>query len=179
MTEQEYLSRLEQALKHAKEEDRTEAIAFYRAYFEEGGIPTDTPEEAAKRVMEKTDESISSVPKSNFGLKLTIVILTFPFWIGFLVAWIGIVIAAWVVLIVVPIALAAGALGLIIPTILSLKTFLPMGILGFGYLLTAAGLCLLLWKPCLLGVIGIGKGNAWLWKTFCNWMKGEKTYEVA
>ena len=36
MTEQEYLSRLERALKDAPEEDRNEALAFYRSYIQEG-----------------------------------------------------------------------------------------------------------------------------------------------
>ena len=34
MTEQEYLSRLERALKDAPEDDRNEALAFYHGYFE-------------------------------------------------------------------------------------------------------------------------------------------------
>ena len=51
MTEQEYLSRLERALKDAPEDDRNEALAFYHGYFEDGGIPTDSPEEAADRLL--------------------------------------------------------------------------------------------------------------------------------
>ena len=43
MTEQEYLSRLERALKDAPEDDRNEALAFYHGYFEDGGIPTTLP----------------------------------------------------------------------------------------------------------------------------------------
>ena len=51
MTEQEYLSRLERALKDAPEDDRNEALAFDHGYFEDGGIPTDSPEEAADRLL--------------------------------------------------------------------------------------------------------------------------------
>ena len=54
MTEQEYLSRLERALKDAPEDDRNEALAFYHGYFEDGGIPTDSPEEAADRPVSYT-----------------------------------------------------------------------------------------------------------------------------
>ena len=56
MTEQEYLSRLERALKDAPEEDRNEALAFYRSYFQEGGTPVDTPEEAAERLLQMANQ---------------------------------------------------------------------------------------------------------------------------
>lgn len=43
MTEQEYLSRLERALKDAPEDDRNEALAFYHGYFEDGAFPPTLP----------------------------------------------------------------------------------------------------------------------------------------
>ena len=85
MTEQEYLSRLERALKDAPEDDRNEALAFYHGYFEDGGIPTDSPEEAADRLLHDGKPTVPGKKKTTFGWKLTVIILTFPFWIGILV----------------------------------------------------------------------------------------------
>ena len=82
MTEQEYLSRLERALKDAPEDDRNEALAFYHGYFEDGGIPTDSPEEAADRLLHNGKPTVPGKKKTTFGWKLTVIILTFPFWIG-------------------------------------------------------------------------------------------------
>ena len=82
MTEQEYLSRLERALKDAPEDDRNEALAFYHGYFEDGGIPTDSPEEAADRLLHDEKPTVPGKKKTTFGWKLTVIILTFPFWIA-------------------------------------------------------------------------------------------------
>ena len=111
MTEQEYLSRLERALKDAPEDDRNEALAFYHGYFEDGGIPTDSPEEAADRLLHDGKPTVPGKKKTTFGWKLTVIILTFPFWIGILAAWFALLVTAWVVLAVFPIALAAGSIG--------------------------------------------------------------------
>lgn len=98
MTEQEYLSRLERALKDAPEDDRNEALAFYHGYFEDGGIPTDSPEEAADRLLHDGKPTVPGKKKTTFGWKLTVIILTFPFWIGILAAWFALLVTAWVVL---------------------------------------------------------------------------------
>ena len=76
MTEQEYLSRLERALKDAPEDDRNEALAFYHGYFEDGGIPTDSPEEAADRLLHDGKPTVPGKKKTTFGWKLTVIILT-------------------------------------------------------------------------------------------------------
>ena len=120
MTEQEYLSRLERALKDAPEDDRNEALAFYHGYFEDGGIPTDSPEEAADRLLHDGKPTVPGKKKTTFGWKLTVIILTFPFWIGILAAWFALLVTAWVVLAVFPIALAAGSIGSLIGGILYL-----------------------------------------------------------
>ncbi len=181
MTEQEYLSRLERALKDAPEEDRNEALAFYRSYFQEGGTPVDTPEEAAERLLHdgKPIQPQTTVKKSNFGWKLTVLILTFPFWIGFLAAWFALLVTAWVVLIVVPIALAAGAVISLFAGILYFSVYYPIGLQGIGWALVAAGLTLLCWKPCLLGIVGLWKTHVLLGRKFCHWMKKEESYETA
>lgn len=185
MNEQEYLTRLEQALKHASAETKQEALAFYRSYFAEGGIPTDPPEVAAQRILKgETMETIAAPPsptanKSNFGMKLAIVLLTFPLWIGFFLAAVILVLAAWIVLLVVPLALLCSVPLLALVGILSLGTFLPQGLLAFGYALVAAALVMLLWKPSLLGIVGIFKGCAFLCKQFFGWMKGGVSRETA
>ena len=74
MTEQEYLSRLERALKDAPEDDRNEAFAFYHGYFEDGGIPTDSPEEAADRLLHDGKPTVPGKKKTTFGWKLTVII---------------------------------------------------------------------------------------------------------
>ena len=69
MTEQEYLSRLERALKDAPEDDRNEALAFYHGYFEDGGIPTDSPEEAADRLLHDGKPTVPG-KKNNVRLEV-------------------------------------------------------------------------------------------------------------
>ena len=117
--------------------------------------------------------------KSNFGWKLTVLILTFPFWIGFLAAWFALLVTAWVVLIVVPVALAAGAVISLFSGILYFSVYYPIGLQGIGWALVAAGLTLLCWKPCLLGIVGLWKTHVLLGRKFCHWMKKEESYETA
>lgn len=182
MTEQEYLSRLERALKDAPEEDRNEALAFYRSYFQEGGTPVDTPEEAAERLLHDGKPTPPTQPlqkKSNFGWKLAVLILTFPFWIGFLAAWFALLVTVWVLLAVLPIALAAGSISSLFAGILYFSVYYPIGLQGIGWALVAAGLALLCWKPCLLGIVGLWKAHAFLGRKFCHWMKKEESYETA
>ena len=128
MTEQEYLSRLERALKDAPEDDRNEALAFYHGYFEDGGIPTDSPEEAADRLLHDGKPTVPGKKKTTFGWKLTVIILTFPFWIGILAAWFALLVTAWVVLAVFPIALAAGSIGSLIGGIGYFSIYYPIGL---------------------------------------------------
>ena len=157
MTEQEYLSRLERALKDAPEDDRNEALAFYHGYFEDGGIPTDSPEEAADRLLHDGKPTVPGKKKTTFGWKLTVIILTFPFWIGILAAWFALLVTAWVVLAVFPIA---------------------FGLQGIGWALAGGGLTMLCWKPCLLAIIGLWNVHKLLWQKFRRWMKKEVAYET-
>ena len=178
MTEQEYLSRLERALKDAPEDDLNEALAFYHGYFEDGGIPTDSPEEAADRLLHDGKPTVPGKKKTTFGWKLTVIILTFPFWIGILAAWFALLVTAWVVLAVFPIALAAGSIGSLIGGIGYFSIYYPIGLQGIGWALAGGGLTMLCWKPCLLAIIGLWNVHKLLWQKFRHWMKKEVAYET-
>lgn len=178
MTEQEYLSRLERALKDAPEDDRNEALAFYHDYFEDGGIPTDSPEETADRLLHDGKPTVPGKKKTTFGWKLTVIILTFPFWIGILAAWFALLVTAWVVLAVFPIALAAGSIGSLIGGISYFSIYYPIGLQGIGWALAGGGLTMLCWKPCLLAIIGLWNVHKLLWQKFRRWMKKEVAYET-
>jgi uncharacterized membrane protein len=182
MTEQEYLSRLEKALKGATEEERNEAMAFYRAYFEEGGTPSDTPEEAAARLLheEKAGAGATATKKySAFGWKLAVLILTSPIWIGIVAVWFSILVTAVLLLAVFPLSLAAAALTFLVSGLFYFSGYVPMGLLGLGAALTVAGLAMLLWKPCQMGIVGIWKSHVFLIRKFWHWLRKESTYEIA
>ena len=106
------------------------------------------------------------------------IILTFPFWIGILAAWFALLVTAWVVLAVFPIALAAGSIGSLIGGISYFSIYYPIGLQGIGWALAGGGLTMLCWKPCLLAIIGLWNVHKLLWQKFRRWMKKEVAYET-
>ena len=120
---------------------------------------TDSPEEAADRLLHDGKPTVPGKKKTTFGWKLTVIILTFPFWIGILAAWFALLVTAWVVLAVFPIALAAGSIGSLIGGIGYFSIYYPIGLQGIGWALAGGGLTMLCWKPCLL-VLGTLKNTA-------------------
>ena len=97
---------------------------------------------------------------------------------GILAAWFALLVTAWVVLAVFPIALAAGSIGSLIGGIGYFSIYYPIGLQGIGWALAGGGLTMLCWKPCLLAIIGLWNVHKLLWQKFCRWMKKEVAYET-
>ena len=64
MNKEEFLKRLEQLLSDISEEERADALAFYRSYFEDAGIGN----EASILEELESPEKVAEVIKKNLGV---------------------------------------------------------------------------------------------------------------
>ena len=67
MNKEEFLKRLEQLLSDISEEERTDALAFYRSYFEDAGIGNET---SILKELE-SPEKVAEVIKKDLGVSET------------------------------------------------------------------------------------------------------------
>ena len=65
MNKEEFLKRLEQLLSDISEEERADALAFYRSYFEDAGIGN----EASILEELESPEKVAEVIKKDLGVK--------------------------------------------------------------------------------------------------------------
>ncbi|MBQ8824308.1 MAG: DUF1700 domain-containing protein [Ruminococcus sp.] len=183
MTKSEYLSRLEKALKTLSEEERKEALDFYAAYFEDGGTPTDQPEEAAERILKENKENNilleekkeNQVKKSNINIPLIILlIISSPIWLSLLVAFFSVILSVIVVIAVVPIAFLFAFVFALIYGFMMVPVYFPRALCVLGVSLFSAGITMLLFKPCLKLLVLICKGTASLTCKMWNSIKPKK-----
>ena len=106
MNRQEFMNRLEYLLRGIPEGERTDAIAYYNAYFDEAGAENEyqviqelgSPEQVAQTILADVQQSTYQQTENTYSAEKTttkkkmststkvllviVVILTFPLWIG-------------------------------------------------------------------------------------------------
>lgn len=182
MTSNEFLEQLEKSLSVLQADERENAMAYYREYFMEAGEDEDaaaaklgSPQSVAQRIISEVGENSIPAAENNFSsaaqpappakkdiskiiLIIIIVVLTFPFWIGPLVAVLALILALCITV------LALVVSGLFIPfqgiaEIISGNVL--SGIFDIGSGLFIIGLAMMLWKPVLIAS-----------KAFFRWLAG-------
>ncbi len=198
MTAAEFLSQLSAQLRFLPEEERENALAYYREYFEEAGPEHEaeaaerlgSPQSAAERIIKEVGTSGAAqytVPADTYqpqpgaersgsgghiALGIVLIAVTFPLWITVLSVWVGLAAAVIGCLL----GFAAAGIGAPIQGILNILAGAPWyGMYEIGGGLLCLGLALLLWKPAFLlikwSVKLIGKGVS----AFFGWMSGKGT----
>ena len=189
MTMDDFLAQLDAQLYILTPEERESAVAYYREYLEEAGTNVraaiaalGSPQSVAQRILREIDENrvvydggtpdqygyadplMEAKPEikvqdngGRLGLTILVIILTFPIWITVFSLWLALVCT----LATIPLSLAAAAVAAPIQGLSEIGRNLGQALWDIGAGLTAAGMFLLLWKPCWLGVkhstLGLGK----------------------
>ncbi len=167
MTAQEFLKQLEQCLSGLQAEERANALAYYREYFQEAGEEHEeeavqrlgSPQAAAQRIInEMGDSGVYLPPKAvrepssasagtNTGrviMTIIVILFTFPFWIALLCIWFALVFTLAVTIAAFGFAAVAspiqGILGIMGGSV-------GYGIYHIGSGILCLGLVMLLWQP--------------------------------
>ncbi|MBR2086089.1 MAG: hypothetical protein IJ906_02940 [Oscillospiraceae bacterium] len=204
MTMDDFLAQLDAQLYILTPEERESAVAYYREYLEEAGTNVraaiaalGSPQSVAQRILREIDENrvvydggtsdqygyadplMEFKPEKpaqdeggRLGLTILVIILTFPIWITVFSLWVALA----TTLAVVPVSLAVAAVAAPIQGIMEIGQNFGRAIWDIGCGVTSAGLFLLLWKPCWLGVKHSTLGLGRLCKKCINGLMGkEKT----
>lgn len=174
MNKEEFLRRLEELLWDIPETERREAVEYYRNYFEDAGPEQEmqiiqelgSPQKVAESIkkdlfgesyqsyqqmhQEEQKEAFERQQRENRNLRklliLVVAIITFPIWIGILVATVGLLVGAVALVFSLGIALLAviGAgmvMGFVLAGIGLIKVF--TGFLAVGLMAIGLGLLML------------------------------------
>ncbi|MDE5883575.1 MAG: DUF1700 domain-containing protein [Oscillospiraceae bacterium] len=173
MTIELFLQELEKNLHGLKSEERQNALAYYREYLEEAGDAVEqalenlgSPQSVAERIL--SDEipvfsGISETPRKSAGtgdliFGLVIILITSPFWLTAVFLWLMVVF----VLATIAMTFAASAIFAPVQGIVFLTShLLGDGLWNIGAGLLCAGVTMLIWKPCLNGIV---KCSQFFWK---------------
>ncbi len=165
MTADLFLTQLEHCLRCLTQEEKENAMAYYREYLAEAGENADqaaehlgSPQSVAEKILsemrEAQEEPLSeqklSSPKSSAGntaLGILILLVTSPFWGTMAVLWLTLLFCLAVILL----SLVFSAIFAPVQGISYLMNQLSgEGLWAIGSGLLCAGLALLLWKPMFL-----------------------------
>ncbi len=181
MKRDEFLERLEMLLEDISVEERDEAMAFYRSYFEDAGIGNEekilqeleSPEKVAETIKrelgmvssstnssthrEYSDEEVREHNRNNnlvIAFVIVIAILTSPGWLGMLAGIAGTIFGVVVALVAITFAMLVVGIACFcagIPMIFSVSAGGGIAIIGLGFLVLALGLLLLVVDILLFG----------------------------
>lgn len=180
MTIELFLQELEKNLHDLKPEERQNALAYYREYLEEAGDAAEqalenlgSPQSVAERILhddlpDEINSGISEIPENteirknseigNVLFGIGVIFITSPFWLTAVFLWLIMVF----VLAVIILSFAAAAILAPIQGILFLTNHLcGDGLWNIGSGLLCAGITMLIWKPCLNGIV---KCSQFTWK---------------
>lgn len=169
MTAADFMTQLSGLLGGLAEDERENALEYYREYFEEAGDDADaaaealgSPQSVAERIIREEDPAemadpapdmsytapdmtASSAPDgAHIFTMIAVVVLTFPIWFTVLTLWITLLI----VLAALLLSFGASAIGAPVQGIMMLAAGnAGNGLFLIGGGLFFAGLTLLLWKP--------------------------------
>ncbi|MDE5752943.1 MAG: DUF1700 domain-containing protein [Oscillospiraceae bacterium] len=173
MTIELFLQELEKNLHGLKSEERQNALAYYREYLEEAGDAVEqalenlgSPQSVAERIL--SDEmpvfsGISETSRKSSGtgdliFGIVIILITSPFWLIIAFLWL------MVVFTLVILVFSFGAATILAPIqgiVFLTNHLLGDGLWSIGSGLLCAGVTMLIWKPCLNGIV---KSSQFVWK---------------
>ncbi|MDE7121485.1 MAG: DUF1700 domain-containing protein [Oscillospiraceae bacterium] len=174
MTMEVFLQELEKNLYGLKSEERQNALAYYREYLEEAGDAVEqaienlgSPQSVAQRILsESTGISFDPENPGSSGspgawdilFGIGIILIASPFWLTAVFLWL------MVVFVLATIALTFAACTIVAPVqgiVFLTHHLLGDGLWNIGAGLLCAGVTMLIWKPCLKGIV---KCSQFFWK---------------
>ncbi|MDE6088233.1 MAG: DUF1700 domain-containing protein [Oscillospiraceae bacterium] len=180
MTMELFLQELEKNLHGLKSEERQNALAYYREYLEEAGDAVEqalenlgSPQSVAQRILSESagisldsemmaylehPENSGSPDARDILFGVSVILLTSPFWLTAVFIWLMIVFTlAMIALTFAASAILAPVQGIVFLT----NHLLGDGLWNIGAGLLCAGVTMLIWKPCLNGIV---KSSQFSWK---------------
>lgn len=176
MTAQEFLKQLEQCLSGLQSEERENALAYYREYFQEAGEEHQeeavqrlgSPQAAAQRIINEMGDSGVYLPPKNVRqpssdstgtntvrviVTIIVILCAFPFWITLISLWFALIVTVLALVFAVAVTLIAFGLAAVASPIQGILAIIE-GAIGYGIYYIGSGiLCLglvmLLWQPVL------------------------------
>jgi uncharacterized membrane protein len=197
MGKEEFLRQLEALLYDISAEERADAMAFYRSYFEDAGPENESailkelesPQKVAESIRKNLETGVSVYHGSDTGkskgygkqgqagkdntaaiiLGVILLVFTIPLWMGAAITIFGILIA------IVAVTAAFLIMGFVlagtgIGEFIAAQPLIGIGLLGCGCIVLAVGILFLLLTVWLFGVC-----IPWLWRgivTLCKKMFG-------
>lgn len=178
MGKEEFLRRLESLLDDIPPEERADALAFYRSYFEDAGEGNEakiireleSPEKVAESIKKNIDapepQTKKEQEKKNTALIVGLAVLASPFWLAALIVLLALFVAALAVVLalfgtLVGVTAALFASGGALAAVAFGQLFAGWHALGLGIL----GVALLLFALGVLAVVAV----TWCFGKFLPW----------
>lgn len=179
MNKYDFLKRLDNTLSPLSKDERDNALKFYEEFindcenWDEAQNKLDEPEVIGEQIL-RENGIITDTKEENKGFKIStsaiiIAILTFPFWIGFVAAAFGILVAIIAVIFALLVASGAIVVGFIVGGIIMLLESVSVGLIMIGLGLIAVGICSIGIIPLAKFLLNSMKSTL---KKFINFVKG-------